>query len=239
MTRARSLFIYFLNKEKLMYSLAPVYTKQNFHIFYGNMLLPEADFLTFQDLGEGWGIILLEIMYYLLKNVPLFFLAAKDTHRVFYMGHLVPNADPFFIKLIGSGYAKDMNHVFYMGHLVPNADPFFFKTIDFDYAEDNHRVYLHGQILPTDNASSFVPPSNSGTPIAPSSSIYPPVMTPVYVHPTISHSNHMIPPMYPSNHSITPVHHPNHMTTSTHQPNQTVLGGYLRSNDSVHSCILI
>ncbi|CAF1388927.1 unnamed protein product [Adineta ricciae] len=123
-----------------------------------------------------------------------------------------------------------MHRVFYMGHLVPHADPFFFKIIDFDYAKDNHCVYLHGQFLPTANAVSF----------APSSRIYPPVMTPAYVHPTISPSNHMIPPMHPSNHSITPIHHPYHMTTTpTHQPNQSVVGGYLRSNDSVHSCILI
>ncbi|CAF1006493.1 unnamed protein product [Adineta ricciae] len=133
-----------------------------------------------------------------------------------------------------------MHRVFYMGHLVPDADPFFFKIIDFDHAKDNHRVYLHGQLLPTANAVSFALPGDSDMSITPSSPVYPPVMTPVYVHPTISHSNHIIPPMHPSYHSITPIHYPYHMTTTpTHQPNQTVVGGYLRSNDSVHNCILI
>jgi hypothetical protein len=52
----------------------------------------------------------------------------KDIHHVFFMGHIVEDANSFSFEVLNKGYAKDKNHVFYDGQIVQGLKPVGFQA---------------------------------------------------------------------------------------------------------------
>jgi len=138
-----------------------------------------------------------------------------------------------------------MNNVFYMGQLVAGADPFFFKVLRSGYAKDQNNVYQYGKILSGVDPFNFEPPVNNGMMIIPppmpqpypgttiihhSSPVpfYTSSMAPTYIHTTV-------PPPSP----LMPILSTNTLAGHVDLPGRTIGGQYTRTNDSIDCCILI
>jgi len=54
--------------NKMHYGM-PTYSVQKFNVFFGNMLVPDANFVGFKDLGDGWGEMIIEILFFVINNI--------------------------------------------------------------------------------------------------------------------------------------------------------------------------
>ncbi len=70
------------------------------------------------------------------------------SQHVFYNSDMVADADAGTFAYIGGGYAKDAHHVYYLGVVVPDANPVSFSVIDIDdVGKDDTHIYFRGHRL--------------------------------------------------------------------------------------------
>ena len=70
----------------------------------------------------------------------------KVDHKIYYEGIFLEKADALSFEEIRSGYAKDNTHVFYLGEIIPNADPKTFRYDKIDYVfYDKDNIYEGGK----------------------------------------------------------------------------------------------
>jgi hypothetical protein len=53
-----------------MYPSFGGYSARNFNVFYSHTLMPNADYVGFKDLGEGWGEMIIHLFNY--KSIVVF-----------------------------------------------------------------------------------------------------------------------------------------------------------------------
>jgi hypothetical protein len=89
--------------------------------------------------------------------VQLSYKYAKDAHRVYYNGSVLPGADPATFKLVSTDYAVDANHAFYEMFTMWSAEVGTFRTFgDSEYARDAHTVFHKNQPMETCDIDTFV-----------------------------------------------------------------------------------
>lgn len=75
----------------------------------------------------------------------------KDRSQVFYMGELIPGADPDTFNVINeTSFSRDAKRVYFWQVAVPNANPKTFEILERGYAKDDQRVYHHRSIKKID-----------------------------------------------------------------------------------------
>ncbi len=82
----------------------------------------------------------------------------KDATHVYYMGSIIPGADPnsfVVFDSINEAYGKDANNVYFGTSTVQGADAATFSAFDI-YGTDTRAVYLEGKVIPDADPKTFV-----------------------------------------------------------------------------------
>lgn len=123
-------------------------------VYYEGRLLQDADYLSFVDLGFGYG---------------------KDRNHVYLFGKILEYVDPSTFRVDrqfaingnarpdapghhggSSGYYKTNFDVFYNGSKIQGAHTFSFEILSDGYAKDSFNVYWNGTVVQKAVSSSFV-----------------------------------------------------------------------------------
>lgn len=110
-----------------MLGMIPSYKVDHFHVFFGDRYLCNADWFGFEDLGQGYGLLIpLIFLFSSFCNRKLFL--GKNTKQVFYMGELIYDADAFSFKVFENGVAKDKRRAFQHGLPAHHTTSFQFRS---------------------------------------------------------------------------------------------------------------
>ena len=147
------------------------YEKDRGRVYFGEELVVEADFRSFEDLGCGYAKDLHNVYMNgrVLENVEpsTFRLKARSGRRNHEKGKEEPETQRGYYKTkwnvyygnkkldavassfveLGGGYAKDAFNVFYYGEEVKGAWASSFKYTGNGYAEDSFDAYYRGKKL--------------------------------------------------------------------------------------------
>lgn len=155
----------------LSITLFSEYKVEDNNVYFGDMIIKEADFSTFKvvERDSDYGKDKNNVYYKGLKIKganPFYFtyitrgtiesLYFKDNKNIYYEGKKIKEADFKTLKILGSNYAIDKNNVYYMGEKIDEADRKTFKISICDvvdehegclFAEDKINYYRFGKVI--------------------------------------------------------------------------------------------
>jgi uncharacterized protein YaiE (UPF0345 family) len=117
-----------------MYNSTPVYTKDNWNVYFVGQKVDGATASSFKSLGSGYG---------------------KDSWDVYFMGKKMAGPSASKFEVLGDGYAKDSWDIYFMDQKLSGTTASAFKSIGNGYGKDNWDVYYMGKKIPGATASSF------------------------------------------------------------------------------------
>lgn len=140
------------------------YGKDESHVYYAGVIIPEADVKTFRLEEHGYATDS-KFAYFngeKLENSSgesfelVTYSYMKDENNVYYYGQIIPKMIGKDFKLIGdSGMGTDGVRICYGSKVFENGDPITFVDLGCGYYKDANNVYSKGQVWTEIDAKSF------------------------------------------------------------------------------------